>query len=548
LVEVDDVGSAHQVAAAVERARRRGGAPDHIEETVVGFRSVVVHLDGSDTELGPVEEWLVDLLARPGTVGSDAVDGQAGHHVDVPVTFDGPDLEAVAAMIGAPPAAVVELACRPTLEVAFVGFAPGFPYLVGLPPELAAVPRRATPRVSVPAGSVAVAAGFASVYPRATPGGWHLLGRTTTRLFDPDHPPYARLRAGDTVRFSSVRADPDGRGAGRDGPETHPSRPPMTARTGRYVEVLDPGLLSLIEDGGRRQVAALGIPRGGPADPDAMRLANRLVGNPDGTAAIEVTARGPRLRFAGPAHVALVAPSPHDQEVLIDGHPVAAGVVAPVQDGQVVTVGRVHGGLRAYLAVSGGLETPLVVGSRSTDLLSGLGPGPLMAGDRLDLGVPSRPHGHLLPADDPPVAIRPGPIRVIEGPHRLPPGGPDLFTSGPWTVDEASNRIGVRLTAPHLPTTPVGARVPSAGMVTGAIQLPPDRSPIILLPDHATVGGYPVIACVIGADLPRVGQLRPGDRVEFVSVDRRTARRAMARQERALAGRVSGWFPTEAGT
>src|SRR6202035_1370270 len=140
------------------------------------------------------------------------------------------------------------------------------------------------------------------------------------------------------------------------------------------------------------------------------------------------------------------------------------------------------------------------------------------------------------------------PIRVIEGPHPLPGGGRDLFTSGPWTVDDASNRIGVRLTSPHGPTAPVEARVPSAGMITGAVPLPPDGDPIILLPDHATVGGYPVIACVIGADLPRVGQLGPGDTVEFVSVDRRTARQALARQERALAGRVSGWFPTEAGT
>ena len=123
----------------------------------------------------------------------------------------------------------------------------------------------------------------------------------------------------------------------------------------------------------------MGIPRAGPADPDAMRLANRLVGNPDGAATIEATTVGPVLRFTGDAYVAVVTPSPERQQVLVDGHPAVAGAVSPVQDGQVVTVGRVHGGLRAYVAVSGGFETPLVVGSRSTDLLSGLGPGPLAA-------------------------------------------------------------------------------------------------------------------------------------------------------------------------
>ena len=172
LVEVDDVASAHLVAAAVDRARRHGQAPDEIEEAVVGFRSVVVHLDGSGDDVDSVEEWLADLVSRQDAGASDATgrEGRAGRHVDVPVTFDGPDLGAVAAIVGETPAAVVELACGADLQVAFLGFAPGFPYLVGLPPELAAVPRRTTPRVSVPAGSVALAGGFASVYPRHHPG------------------------------------------------------------------------------------------------------------------------------------------------------------------------------------------------------------------------------------------------------------------------------------------------------------------------------------------------------------------------------------------
>jgi KipI family sensor histidine kinase inhibitor len=550
LVEVDDVGSAHLVAAAVDRARRHGQAPDEIEEAVVGFRSVVVHLDGSGDDVVSVEEWLADLVSRQDAGASDATgrEGRAGRHVDVPVTFDGPDLGVVAAIVGETPAAVVELACGTDLQVAFLGFAPGFPYLVGLTPELAAVPRRTTPRVSVPAGSVALAGGFATVYPGTTPGGWHLLGRTPVRLFDPDRPPYALLRPGDTVRFTPVPPDADRHRSGQAAPESPPARSPLAARTDRYVEILDPGLLSLVEDGGRRQVAALGIPRAGPADPDSMRLANRLVGNPDGTAVIEVTAVGPTIRFAGRAHAALVAPSPDGQEVLVDGHPVAAGAVVPVEGGQVLTVGRVQGGLRAYLSVSGGFESPVVVGSRSTDLLSGLGPGPLMTGDRLDLGVPTRPHGHLVSAPVPGAPDGPVPVRVVEGPHRLPAVGRRLLTSVPWTVGGASNRIGVRLTGPRRSSAPVESRIPSTGTVTGAIQLPPDGNPIILLPDHATVGGYPVIACVIGADLHLVGQLRPADTVVFVTVDRRRAREEWAHRERMLAGLVAGWFPTEAGT
>ena len=448
------------------------------------------------------------------------------------------------ATVGGTPAEVIDLLTAADLQVAFVGFSPGFPYLVGLPPELAAVPRLETPRVSVPAGSVAVGGGFASVYPRPRPAGGACSAvppwRCSTRTIRPTR----LLRTGDTVRFSAegpgaAGGRRDGRsgggrsGGGRSGgrgpssatpggrvPGPSGPRPPMPARSGRFVEVLDPGLLSLVEDGGRREVAALGIPRAGPADPDAMRLANRLVGNPDGAAAIEATTVGPTLRFTGSAHVAVVAPSPEGQQVLIDGHPTGPGAVSPVEDGQVVTVGRVLGGLRAYVAVSGGFETPPVVGSRSTDLLSGLGPGPLIAGDHLDIGPPNRPRGRLLHPLDPKARIRPVVVRVIVGPHRLPPESHGLLTSGLWTVGPASNRIGVRLTAGSRRATAPGHPIPSTGMVTGAVQLPPDGDPIILLPDHATVGGYPVIACVIAADLPVVGQLEPGDTVELVAVDR----------------------------
>ncbi len=562
LVDVDDIAAAHRVAAAIERARRRAGVPEGIEETVVGMASVVVHLDPAVAGPERVGQWLVDVVDTEERLLDPGPEATVpARHLDIPVRFDGPDLEVVGHAVGGTASDVVELMTGVELHVAFVGFAPGFPYLTGLPPELAAIPRRRTPRVAVPAGSVAIGGGFASVYPRATPGGWSLLGHTSIELFDPDRPPYAVLRTGDTVRFTDIGS------AGTDTEPTRPDiahtrppvdedrypdrpgpRPPMPAGTGRYVEIVDPGLLSLVEDGGRRRVAAMGIPPAGPADPDAMRLANRLVGNPDDAAVIEVATVGPTLRFTGDAHLAVVMPSPEGQEVRIDGRLMGPGSVSPVLDGQVVTVGRVHGGLRAYVAVSGGFETRPVVGSRSTDLLSGLGPGPLVAGDRLDLGRPTRPRGQLLPPLDPPARCRPLVIRALEGPHRLPSGAPDLFASGPWTVGPASNRIGVRLSAGPPPARPLDLRVPSTAMVTGAVQLPPDGNPIILLPDHATVGGYPVVACVIGTDLPVVGQLQPGDTLEFVKVDLPFARRAWARRERTLAERVTGWFPSEAGT
>ena len=231
--------------------------------------------------------------------------------------------------------------------------------------------------------------------------------------------------------------------------------------------------------------------------------------------------RGPTLRFGQDSHLAVVGSAPDAVDVWLDSHPVGTDVVVPVRAGQTLAVGLLRTGLRAYLAVAGGIETPLVVGSRSSDQLSGLGPGPLAAGDRLPLGDPARPHGVLSrPAAEDPS----GPIRVVLGPHQFAAPVTDAFCSAEWSVVAASNRIGLRLDGGP-PLTP-GPPATSTAMVTGAVQVPPDGKPIILLVDHATLGGYPVIACVISADLPRLGQLGPGGHAVFSPVSRSVAGRA----------------------
>jgi KipI family sensor histidine kinase inhibitor len=554
LVSVADVGSARALARAVDQAQRAGTAPAGTIGVLTGLDSIVVRVGPGAAGDDVFRAWLADLASRPADVPANGAgtgrrperDG-AGRTVSIPVDFDGPDLPAVADAIGATPSAVVDLLIATDLEVALLGFAPGFPYLVGLPPALAAVPRRTTPRPMVPAGSVAVGGGFASVYPQSSPGGWMVLGHTGTQLFDPRHPPYALLQPGDTVRFSVAGTGSGDGMAGSDAaaPGFGRARPPLTARGDRAIEVLEPGLLSLVEDAGRRGMAGLGVPEAGPADPESMDLANRLVGNAAGAAGLEITARGPTLRFGHEAHLAVVASAPDGVDVHLDGHPVGADLVVPVRPGQTLTVGRVRHGLRAYVALAGGIETPLVVGSRSSDQLSGLGPGPLVAGDLLDLGRPARPHGLL---SRPPLgAVGPsGPVRVVPGPHPFPAAATDALSTTEWSVAADSNRIGLRLEG----GTPLAAGPPvtSTAMVTGAVQVPPDGNPIVLMVDHATLGGYPVIACVISADLARLGQLRPGDRLVFSPVSQVEARRASEQRARALAASVSGWFPTAAAT
>ncbi|MHB1711044.1 MAG: 5-oxoprolinase subunit B/C family protein [Acidimicrobiales bacterium] len=545
LVEVETVDAALRLAKSVEEDLLHRMAPAGIGDIVVGFRSVVVHVDPLVEEPERCRAWLADLDPGSGDPPDDIP--PPVRRIDIPVIFDGADLDEVATIAGVPAEIVVDKITGADLLVAFLGFSPGFPYLVGLPAELAAIRRRPRPRLSVPRGSIAVAGGFAGLYPQSTPGGWMLIGRTSLTLFDPDTPPYARLRPGDRVRFRNtgeIGSDPSYE---HDVHGATAIRTPCRSGTFRFVEVIDPGLLSMVEDGGRSSVASLGVPRAGPADPDAMRLANRLVGNADADAVVEVTATGPTLCFTGDSRVAVVGSTGNAVGVTLDGHSVGGGAVVPIRSGQVLRVGRVHRGLRAYIGIGGGIQIPAVMGSRSSDVLSGVGLGPLMVGDRLDLGRPGPARGFLTHSPSDVVSPAVSTIRVVSGPHRCSQDELLRLLSIVWNIEGDSNRVGLLLSATTglAPISPGG--IGSAGMVTGAIQVPPDGRPIVLLPDHATVGGYPVIACVITADHAKLGQLRGEDRVRFEQVSRLAARAALLENERTLARRVAGWFPSESG-
>ncbi len=538
LVETADMDGAHALAGLLGDALAAGAAPGGVDEVVVGFASVLVILDPGPDGAGPadVAGWLDDVAAGGGPTAERVGPGRVSRVHVLPVVFDGPDLAGVADAVGATTGQVVARLVAAELEVAFVGFAPGFPYLTGLPPELAALPRRPTPRTSVPAGAVALAAGFASVYPRSTPGGWHLLGRTDAVLFDSDRPPHSTVAPGDRVRFSEVR-DLDAV------TPVDPDRPRLGGGDGPCLEVLEPGLATTVQDTGRRGVAHLGVPAGGAADARAATWVHLLLGDDPATAAaLECTAAGPTLRVVGDGYVAVVGPPGGTVDVTVDGRAAPANTVLPVADGQVVRVGTVSGGLRAYLGVAGGITTPTRFGSRSSDILSGLGPGALRTGDRLARGPAGTIRGRLHPDGGRPGA--PVVLRVVAGPHG-PTGG---LTRTTWVVGAEADRIGVRLAPLHGPGVEPGPTRASTPMMTGAVQVPPDGRPILLLPDHATVGGYPVVACVAGVDLPLLGQLTPGDEVVFVEVGVADAVELARRQRAAVAARVTGWFPTAAGT
>jgi biotin-dependent carboxylase-like uncharacterized protein len=262
------------------------------------------------------------------------------------------------------------------------------------------------------------------------------------------------------------------------------------------IEVVDPGLLTTVQDGGRPGLAHLGVPPSGAVDPRALALGNRLVGNAPAAPALEATLIGPRLRFDRPTLVALTG----------------ACETATMEVTE-LDVGRAVDGARIYVCVQGGIDVEPVLGSCSTDLLTGLGPAPLRAGDVLRVGVQ---HGAPVAGDAP---QRKRVLRVVAGP-RLDWFAADALATlcgAEWKVTPASNRVGIRLDGPELPRAR-SDELRSEGLVTGSLQVPGAGRPILLLNDHPTTGGYPVIAVVHSDDLPDAGQLTPGDVVRFDDV------------------------------
>ncbi|HEY8488332.1 MAG TPA: biotin-dependent carboxyltransferase family protein [Thermaerobacter sp.] len=291
------------------------------------------------------------------------------------------------------------------------------------------------------------------------------------------------------------------------------------------IEVIQPGLYTTIQDLGRTGLQHLGVPVQGAVDRAALILGNRLVGNDPGAAGLEATLIGPVLRF----HVSTAAcVTGADLGATLNGRPLPVGQVVPVEPGDVLAFRGGSRGCRAYVCVAGGIAVEPVAGSRSTDPLGRLGgvpqrPGtPLQAGDRLPLGTPVRQPRALagrrvrwsfVPDGGPFVA------RVVPGPQAgfFPSGAWTTFLAAEYTVTPASDRMGLRLEGPPIPRPP--GEVLSEGQPLGAVQVPPDGRPIVLLAGRATVGGYPKLGVVVTPDVGLLAQARPGDRIRFRPID-----------------------------
>jgi biotin-dependent carboxylase-like uncharacterized protein len=288
------------------------------------------------------------------------------------------------------------------------------------------------------------------------------------------------------------------------------------------LETVRPGLFTTVQDSGRVGVSRWGVPASGSADPFSARAANWLAGNAEGAAVLEVTLGGAEFALLADCRLGIAGAR---ADVAVNGSAVPPRRALFLRAGDRVAVGVAVEGLRVYVAVSGGIDVPAVLGSRATltgSRLGGFQGRRLAAGDRLPVGTSSSVPERTLPDAVTSRVLR-GEARVVAGPQleRFPAASREAFFGGAFRVSTRSDRRGLRLEGPRV--APSDGDIEPEGVVVGAIQVPGGGEPIALMPDGPVTGGYPKIATVIRTDLPVLGQWRPGQEVRFREVTREEA-------------------------
>ena len=530
LVELADLAQTLALFDAVGREPLPG-----VNELVPAARTLLVRFDPRATSIENLTTEIARRMSVATAEGSDADVTTSTPHpdlIEIPVLYDGEDLAEVAHVTGLTPAEVIRRHGERDFTVAFTGFAPGFAYLVGGDPSLR-VPRRATARTSIPAGSVGLAGEFSGIYPRRSPGGWQLIGRTTAAMWDERRDEPALLRPGMRVRFVEVDAaehaaavSPASAPSTISTPTTNRPTPPHSA-----IEILDAGLLLTVQDDGRPGNAIRGVSPSGAMDHASLHRANREAGNRPGAAAFELAGATIILRALAPLTLATSGSigavsvtrenrEERDEQEERTERTVAPGTAFAADRGDEIRVTPdAAAGVYGYLALRGGLGGSPVLGSVATDTLSTLGSPRPRVGDRFELGddaigpTDSESAPPLPPAGSGSVTD----IPIVLGPREdsFTPAGVSALLDQDWQVTARSDRIGIRLLGAIALERTSPEELQSEGTIAGAIQVPLDGQPVVFMADHPVTGGYPVIAVVRRDALDTIAQIPAGARIRF---------------------------------
>ena len=413
-----------------------------------------------------------------------------------------------------------------------LGFMPGFAYFSGLDPKLR-LPRLPSPRPAVPKGSVAIAELQTAIYPRTTPGGWNLIGRSPNQMFDIQNQPPGLFMAGDQMQIEEIALDEFYK---QDQKNAHQEIIHALDKVNNKasIEVLQSGTFSTIQDEPRSGLSHWAVGPGGACDLSSLHLANALVGNSVDMAAIEITSSGPSLLFHQATCVAWVGAH---CDGIVDDQRIPGNRPVWLAKGSVLKFSPLNPGFRALLAIGGGLQLPKILGRSGSHISADMGPKRLEKGQLLSLINPQSPlqspflksllkedalpcfaKWHIKSPFTPLAAITP--IYCLAGPHLpfLSIKERELFWSTVWTVSNQSNRMGLRLQGEfkvkkNLPN------IPSQAITFGTVQFPPSHEPIVMLAEHQTTGGYPRLAEVIHSNLIKLAQVKPGSKIRLIPID-----------------------------
>ncbi|MDQ0560416.1 KipI family sensor histidine kinase inhibitor [Rhizobium mesoamericanum] len=502
LVELDDLATTLTLLDTL-----LADPPEGMVEAIPAARTVMIRFDPSLTDRAQLTALLsrFDLTKRS---------SRQGESFEIPVTYDGEDLGDVADFLGWSVEEVIRRHTEATYTVAFTGFAPGFAYMTCDDPGFD-LPRRKSPRVRIPAGSVAVAGKFGGIYPSDSPGGWQLLGTTPLKMWDPTRARAALLAPGDRVRFRDMAK----------GGSVHATRlrttKPVIAKRVEGLIVTRADRPALYQDLGRPGRASQGVAASGALDRAAAKMANACLGNPRETPVVEVALGGFALRTDRAATMAVTgAPCPLMIRAA-DGREIAAPFARPfaLDVGDELILGIPREGMRSYLALRGGFLAEAVLGSAATDTLAKIGPDAIHPGSVL---VPAnQPAGAVdVAPPEPPRLPRAGDLVTLDvllGPRTdwFTQTGVETLSSQEWEVTPESSRVGMRLSGPCSIERRDQAELLSEATPLGAIQVPHNGQPVLFLADHPLTGGYPVIAVVARHHMDLAGQIAIGARIRF---------------------------------
>ena len=415
------------------------------------------------------------------------------------------------------------------IQVDILGFMPGFSYCSGLDTSLK-LPRLESPRISVPAGSVAIAELQTAIYPQPTPGGWNIIGRSPDMLFDPSKSDPSLLRAGEYVEFieidldefRKIEAQKLNKGAqnkSKEGVANH------------SIEVISPGLQTTIQSLPRYGFAHVALSAGGPMDQEGARMANALLGNPDDAVGLEITGAGTKLLFHEDIWVAWVGAR---CMVHASGNSIPGNRPVFIRKGETLIFGTMLQGYRLFLALSGGIDSEFILGGKGSHLSAGIGGNALQKGDVLHFSHAQDIYQKPFIKKMQDAQIRfpkwsiaspalPGKkleiIKVLPSIHLnvLSTDEQDALWKTVWTVSSQSNRMGMRLESDLKISSPITG-IASQGIWFGTVQLPPSGQPILMMVEHQTTGGYPRLMEMVSAERSKLAQLRPGDKIQFLPI------------------------------